>query len=459
VEKNLLPYNSLVDLLSSEQREQGLIRVSRICLLVFIAVFLLSACGGGGQSVSPTAPVTLVPPATPTFVPTLAPRPTPTLRPSSIGTVRLWLSWDAQEMRGLKDVIEAFLEKNPGIELSVAYFPPDELLDAVKMASVRRDTPSVFFAPASWGPELWQSGLLLDLTSRVNAELEEAILPLAWTQVSHRGAVLGLPLEMQGIALYRNRSLVSEPAGTMEEWIESSQEIKDGEVVGSALDFGFFYAASHISACGGSIFAEGGDLAIDSPAGICWLDMLATLRQAGRITFNTLDDQALFEAGQSAWLIDDSLNSEHLGSAIGPGNLAIDPWPVYQGTGQRMAGYTWTENAYFIRGTAPLDLEASWLFIQFLLSPEIQLMLSEPENARHLPTLAGLELRDVHQAQLFAALSAGVSLPLRMDLELYQEPLENAVRSVAVQGASPQLAIEVALAKIELASPGPDEDE
>ena len=46
-----------------------------------------------------------------------------------------------------------------------------------------------------------------------------------------------------------------------------------------------------------------------------------------------------------------------------------------------------------------------------------------------------------------------------MDLELYQEPLENAVRSVAVQGASPQLAIEVALAKIELASPGPDEDE
>jgi ABC-type glycerol-3-phosphate transport system substrate-binding protein len=264
---------------------------------------------------------------------------------------------------------------------------------------------------------------------------------------------------MQGIALYRNRALVSEPAGTMEGWIESSQEIKDGEVVGTALDFGFFYSSSHISACGGSIFSEAGDLAIDSPEGICWLEMLALLRQAGRVTFNTLDDLELFEAGQSAWLIEDSLTSRRLGSAIGFENLAIDPWPVYQSTGQRLAGYTWTENAYFIRGTAPMDLEASWLFIQYLLSPEIQLMLSEPESAGHLPTLAGLELRDVHQAQLFAALSAGVSLPLRMDLELYQEPLENAMRSVAIQGASPQLAIDVALAKIDLARPGSNGDE
>jgi ABC-type glycerol-3-phosphate transport system substrate-binding protein len=116
-----------------------------------------------------------------------------------------------------------------------------------------------------------------------------------------------------------------------------------------------------------------------------------------------------------------------------------------------MAGFVWTENLYLIKSSSRADVEATWAFARFLLSPENQLILSDPEGANHIPALSNLILNDALQVQMITSLSSGVPLPLRPDLQLFAEPLEGAVRAVAIQGASPELALDIALKKIDQA--------
>jgi hypothetical protein len=52
---------------------------------------------------------------------------------------------------------------------------------------------------------------------------------------------------------------------------------------------------------------------------------------------------------------------------------------------------------------------------------------------------------------MFASLSTGVSYPLLPNLDLYIEPLEAAVRWIAIHGATPELALDTAVRKVDQA--------
>ena len=89
--------------------------------------------------------------------------------------------------------------------------------------------------------------------------------------------------------------------------------------------------------------------------------------------------------------------------------------------------------------------------IVFFLDRFAQLILSQSSYADHLTVLADLFVADMLQREIGDALFSGVPRPLLENLDLYRLPVEGAVEAVAVQGADPDLAIDVALNKIELA--------
>jgi ABC-type glycerol-3-phosphate transport system substrate-binding protein len=409
-------------------------------------------------------PVATVPsPTRPIEEPSTELPPTQTASPTRSasrlrGSVRIWLDWTPKELRSLDALISSFMLRHPEVDFSIAYFPADEFRSALVEIPGLAVKPTMIFGPAAWGPELYQEGISLDLAELTDAELEATIHPLAWQQVKHGEVVLGEPLEMLGVVLYRNRAVIAEPVATITEWIAASQALRDQGLVGSGLDYGFLFSTPLLSACGGTLFDASGAIALDRPEWTCWLIMLAELRQAGRINFNDDLDFEEFINGTTGWLIDGTWRAAELASALGGPDLVVDPWPSYLPTGEQLAGYVWTENAYLIAGASLQDREASWAFIRYLLTPEAQLMLSSPREAAHLPTLLGLALDDAIQAQMLASLSSGISLPLRADLEMYAEPIEAAVLAVAIQGSSPELALEVARTKIDLArAPEPTE--
>lgn len=416
--------------------------------LVWVVWFsmVVGACQPVEPALTPTA--TFTPQPTPTA--TQTPPPEATETSPLQGTVRLWMSWDPQELSSLERVVRSFQEDYPGITFDIAYVPQDELLEDFQAAANSPSAPTLLFGPPEWGPDLWEQGLLLGLGERVDHELQEAIDPAAWSQVAYKQNVIGLPLERHGVLLYRNRQLVEETMGTTQSWIEQAQELRDTGNLGLALDYGFRFGASQIAACESGLFNEEGEHSFQEEAGVCWLNLLRSLRQVGRVTFNSDEDLDLFVSGQAAWLTDGTWNLERLRQALGDDRLAIDPWPVFNRTEAPLRGFVWTENVYLHPARVAADLEASWAFVRFLLTPETQLMLADPQGAQHIPILTQVELLDPYQIQAARALSEGVGLPLVQYLDVYEEPLEGAMRSVAIQGASAERALIVAVAKIEL---------
>jgi ABC-type glycerol-3-phosphate transport system substrate-binding protein len=187
--------------------------------------------------------------------------------------------------------------------------------------------------------------------------------------------------------------------------------------------------------------------------GRCWLQLIQRLSEAGRVTLNTDDDLALFASGESAWLIDVAENAPALIGAIGEDNLAIDNWPIYEVTQESMGGFVWTENAYIPFGITPPETATAWSFISFMLTPQVQLILSEPSGAWHIPVLDDLELESGLQIQVTESLLQGIPLPMKSSLGQCIIGLENAVRLVAQQGADPILGLYVAVADLESVFP------
>lgn len=408
-----------------------------------LLVLVLSACG-------PAATATAVPStATPTEpVPTATPEATsePT-RPS--GIISIWLDWGPAEMQALERIVDRYREMNPGVEFRISYHRPDVLRSDFESAVANGDElPTLLLGPASWGDALYGSGALRDLSGSLLPDQRQAIHPFAWAQVDRNGSVIGLPFELKGTVLYRNVRLVSASAQSVDDLVEAARAVRATGAAGAILDLGFDRSAPMIRTCKGELHTEKDVDPLTRPIGLCWLRLLNRLGQTGPVTFNSDDDLASFEEGQSAWMLGSTDRILELQEAIGEGNLEIDPWPIYQPTGEQLFGYVWTENGYFPAGVDDADFEATWSFAVYLLAPENQRLMGDAQGVRHLPVLQDVTLDDRLLAEARAILLSGLPLPDQRLIEDIKGGLSTAVRLTVGQGGDPELALELALGQI-----------
>ena len=410
--------------------------------MLFLA--LLTGC-------SPAIPVpTATPQATP---PTATPAPTATPQLTETvegfqGALSIWLSWGPDGVRALNDLIRAFQSDHPGATFAVAYVPADELRQTLDQAAADQQLPSLFLAPSEWGPELHQSGLIHDLADQPIDQVKAIVHSLAWNQVAQRDQVLGLPVQLEGNVLYRNRELAPVPAATVEGLVESSRRFRGTLAVGMNLDYGYSTIVPFGSACGGQLVQPGSLPDLQGALGPCWLALLQELSRAGPVDFNTDLDREAFQAGQAGWLIESTELYETFAARLGEAAVAVDPWPIYESSGEPLAGYVWGENIYFRNGMEPAELELAWEFSTFLLSAESQQALSSPFGAGNLPVHAGtLPLVGVY-GLMHQALQSGIPRPLEPPAAEIAEILERAARAVAVQGTTVEIALRRALEEL-----------
>lgn len=413
---------------------------------------LLSACSG-----SPPVPTaTTTPQALPaTATPTVAPSPTPE---GSATTVTIWLSWSTDGIRQLNELIEAYQQRSPATQFSVAYVPADELRQTVETAFDSGSPPSIFLGPSSWGPELVQAGLVVDLSQLPVDQLESVVQPLAWSQVEFGGRTIGLPIQMHGTVLYRNRELAPVPAATVENLVDAAQGYRGTQNVGISLDYEFSTVAPFAQACGAPLLEQAAPLDLDSPAVPCWLELLQELSLAGPVDFDTDADRARFAEGGSAWQIDSTDQYATYSAALGAQTLVVDPWPAFESTGQPIAGYVWTENLYFSSGIGSSELEQAWSFAATLLSADSQLALSNPNRAGIIPVHAAVPSPAGALGQMHQALLGGWSLPLWTIPAEQVGILERAARAVSLQGADVETALRRAMEELAAPTEEPVED-
>jgi len=87
---------------------------------------------------------------------------------------------------------------------------------------------------------------------------------------------------------------------------------------------------------------------------------------------------------------------------------------------------------------------ASWKFIEYLLSPQAQSMLV---NVGRIPVAKGVALdpiEDVLTSQAMEAFSGGTAYPVRPEMEFYPEAMDIALQEIFKDGVSPQDALRTA---------------
>ena len=429
-----------------------ILRWMTVCVALCMTLIGLSACQSGSE-------ISNIPTEIPDkFMPTTASTPTQIAEPTpaSTGEIIIWLDWAPEEMDALREIIQSFSHEYPTVDFSLSYYPTNELLNAFEQASRAGTPPTIIFGPSLWGPRLYEGEMILDPSSMVNAELERRIHPTAWTQVTYDSHLLGLPLEFQGIVLFRNRSRAVEAPRTVESWIDVGLNQHEGGQTATALDFGFGFSAPQLSICNGSFIGPQGEIALELPQGICWLEVMSDLRAVGPAVMNSDEDLSKFINGELAWLVEESSRIGELAHALGITNLKVDPWPLYQPADRPLQSQVWTENIYLSNRIPAQNLEATWAFVEHIFSSEAQSRLSDFQGAAHIPVDTTVEIIDSNMVEMASMLRSGVPLSLWIDLEDHIKPIEDAVEDVVFQGVEPDVAAQNLIDRMERAQT-PDE--
>jgi arabinogalactan oligomer/maltooligosaccharide transport system substrate-binding protein len=400
--------------------------------ILMIVAFALTACAK--PTVAPTkAPVVT---AAPTEAPTVAPVPS---------KVVIWHSKQSAENDALNLIIEGFKSANPDTTVETLFVPDNDLRNKFETAVGTGSGPTIVFGAADWGPASFNASLVQDLTPMLTAGLLDSLNKAAVGSVTYKGAIVGLPINLKGVVMYRNALIVAEPAKDWKDLIAKGVAATKGDVFGVDFETGLFFSAAHLTALGGNLLdASTGAPLFNDAKGVEWLTNIKSVKDAGLPVENNNDnDVNLFKAGKAGIIIDGIWNATALAEAIGAANLFVDPWP----TG--MSGYVQNDNMYLTTSAVGVDAVASEKFMEYFVSAEAQKIWAD--TSKGIPVANGVEVTDPIAKMAITAFGSGVAFPVIPQMGSYWDPVNNAILSVLDKGTDPAVALQEAFTTVSAA--------
>jgi arabinogalactan oligomer/maltooligosaccharide transport system substrate-binding protein len=354
--------------------------------------------------------------------------------PEVLGTITIWHSLKEGEIEGLTAAAELFQQQNPGITFDQLFVPFDDLRAKYETAVASGEGPTLLIGAADWGPAFYNAELVTDLTPFASTAFLSSINQAALASTQYKDALVGLPLGLKGVVMFRNASIIPEAPADFEDLVAKAQAATAGDVVGANLERGFFFSAGHLTGQGGQLMTPEGDPAFNTEEGVAWAELLDRFTEAGPAEYYTDNDVNLFKAGAAGIIIDGTWNMNDLAAAIGEDNLKVDLWPA------GMSGYVQNDNIYMGANAVDNDQSATWAFMKFLLTPDAQKLIAD-NNKGYIPSVAGVEVPDRLRQEAVAAFAAGTAFPVIPEMGAYWGPMDNALKAVFDQGTDPAAAL------------------
>jgi arabinogalactan oligomer/maltooligosaccharide transport system substrate-binding protein len=136
------------------------------------------------------------------------------------GRITLWHSWSAAEAVVLEEALAQFQELHPKVRVIPAALPADRILEEFIEAGNDGLGPALLIGADSWIGELVNTGLIRPLVPFGAENTLFNSRNRALTQ--YQDQVFGVPLFLAPRALYYNRSLVTEPPGTLDDLLQEA---------------------------------------------------------------------------------------------------------------------------------------------------------------------------------------------------------------------------------------------
>lgn len=415
-------------------------RVFRVAYVLITIPLFLSACSIGE---SPTATPTATP--APTSSQPIPATPTPTAVVVS-GTVSIWHALNDQQLPWLLKAISDFQSSYPNVQFDVSYVPEPDLKASFEVASSEGRQPMILIGAGDWGPELYDQGWVADISGIAPDDLTGSLNPAALGACQYDGALIGLPISIEGVVLYRNPSIIFERANTLEDMLSLTRQANRGEVRGAYLERSFYYAGGHLTGIGGALMDVDGYPAFNDEFGVEWVNLLRQFELMGPTEFFGDNDLQAFIENRAGYIIESTRLRGTLNEAVGSVNVAIDPWPILERG--NLSGYVESVNIYLTPDTLNAPQPPAWLFVESLYSADMQSTLAATglipaiSASVALAPGSGISINDELTEQAMIALEDGVTYPVVAEMAFYPLQMNIALQSVFFDNVEPGTALQ-----------------
>jgi maltose-binding protein MalE len=364
------------------------------------------------------------------------------------GTVSIWHSLDDQHLPWLLKGVNEFQSQYPHVQFDISFVPALDLETSYEIASSEGRQPMILIGPASWGPELYDQGWVADISGLASNDIIDRLNAAALGASQYANALIGLPISMEGVVLYRNPSLIFERANTLDDMISLARHANRGDVRGAWLERSFYYSGGHLSGLGGELMDSNGYPAFNDEFGIEWVNLLRTFELMGPTEFFGDNDLQAFRENRAGYLIESTAIRKSLSDAVGTTNIAIDPWPIFENGS--LSGYVEAENIYLSPDALSIPGVPAWEFVETLYSAD---MLNSLAATGMIPAIkasaafapgSGISINDDLTRQAMIALEDGVTYPVVAEMDFYPPQMNIALQSIFFDNVEPEAALQSA---------------
>lgn len=320
-----------------------------------------------------------------------------------VSKVVLWHGWGGTEAEVLDSIITSYEANNPGIDIQTLVVSFDDLRSKYETASASGEGPDFVIGPNDWVGGLATAGLIKSL-EEFDPEVKNYLEPSV-EALRYENELYGLPISLKVLAMYYNKSMVSEPAKTIDELLQHSQE---GKVV--ALNAGFYHAFWGLQVFGGKLFDHEARCVVDEGGFSDWLDWLHEAKK-NYPSMEIADDygkmNAMFKEKKAAYYPDGPWALGDLKKVLGD-DLGIAVLP--SGPAGKSGPFLGVESFMFNSASEFASTGAALDFIKHFNSVKNQTMLMEKAGIISANTKVDIKSNE-HIAIFLKQADSGVPFP------------------------------------------------
>ncbi|MBY3194647.1 extracellular solute-binding protein [Rhizobium laguerreae] len=231
----------------------------------------------------------------------------------------LFMAQAAYSEADVRAMTDAFAKANPDIKVNLEFVPYEGLHDKTVLAQGSGGGYDVVLFDVIWPAEYATNKVLVDVSSRVTAEMKKGVLPGAWTTVQYDAKYYGMPWILDTKYLFYNKEILEKagikaPPKTWDELTEQAKTIKDKGLLATPIAWSWSQAEAAIcdyttlvSAYGGD-FLKDGKPAFQTGGGLDALKYMVSSYSSGLTNPNSKefleeDVRKVFENGDAAFAL------------------------------------------------------------------------------------------------------------------------------------------------------------
>lgn len=249
------------------------------------------------------------------------------------GKLSFWHGLSGSEESTLTNtIVPAWKAAYPDVSLTVLKVPFDQLQNKYSTEASSGGGPDVLLGPSDWVGGYAEGDLILAVNDLAGPSFDSGYNPASVEGITYNGKVYGVPQNINGVALFYNKTLVPTPPKTTDELLQMAGQIASGgkSQYGFGLISNLYSNAGYLFGLGGNIFTPDDKSAFDSQETVAFLDLLKKIKDAPGV-FAQADQgaiESLFKEKKAAMLFDGPWFLQDARSALGTDAVGVAILPA-----------------------------------------------------------------------------------------------------------------------------------